>query len=36
MQGKHHYHSQTNLFKPELKTILSDKIDLYQLTDKMG
>lgn len=36
MQGKHHYHSQTNLFKSELKSILSDKIDLYHLTEKIN
>jgi transposase, IS5 family len=36
MQGKHKYNSQTNLFKPELKTILSDKIDLYQLEGKIN
>ncbi|MBS1653082.1 MAG: transposase [Bacteroidetes bacterium] len=36
MQGKHYYDQQTDLFKIELKTFLSEKIALYRLTDKIN
>ena len=35
MQGKHVYNPQSNLFKTELTTIISDKIDLVKLTHKI-